>query len=541
MGKVQFQVDGLDSNLTSIFNQDVTFEGNVDASSISIGGTDISETYATQSYVNTAVSSSSSYPRGDDSSHPSSPTVGDLYYNTTYNYFESYTDNGWFPIAAPPGAPSSVTATNQPSGRAYNNGQASVAFSLNTNAGAPSSFIVTPTPTTSPSTFTGTSSPITVTGLASSTQYTYTVQATNPYGTSSASAASTGVTATTVPQAPTVSAVAGNGQAEISITPGATGGSSITEYTITSSPETTTQTTSSTSYTFTGLTNGTSYTFRATATNVNGTSDLSSQSSSITPAAAFNVEYLIIGGGGAGDKGGGGGAGGALTGTVALSAGTYNATIGAGGVGGFNTSTKGTNTVFNDLIAYAGGVGRYVADSIKNGGSGAGGPNSANIGLGTSGQGYNGGYGNNYGASGGGGGAGGAGYNGNGGSGGPGITSSISGSTLTYAGGGAGGRGDQSGYSEGSGGSGGGGNGGGWGYGGYPGPTSASFYGSGGGGQGYAQDNGYVGGNGYQGLIILKYPDNKTLTGSGMTISTTSSGGYKISQITAGNGTVTFS
>lgn len=41
MGKVQFQVDGLDSNLPSIFNQDVTFDGNVDAASISIGGTDI--------------------------------------------------------------------------------------------------------------------------------------------------------------------------------------------------------------------------------------------------------------------------------------------------------------------------------------------------------------------------------------------------------------------------------------------------------------------------------------------------------------------
>lgn len=38
MGKVKFQVDGLDSNTTSEFNQDVTFDGNIDANSISISG-----------------------------------------------------------------------------------------------------------------------------------------------------------------------------------------------------------------------------------------------------------------------------------------------------------------------------------------------------------------------------------------------------------------------------------------------------------------------------------------------------------------------
>jgi len=41
MAKVQFQVDGLDSNLTSVFNSDVTFDGNVEAASISIGGVDL--------------------------------------------------------------------------------------------------------------------------------------------------------------------------------------------------------------------------------------------------------------------------------------------------------------------------------------------------------------------------------------------------------------------------------------------------------------------------------------------------------------------
>jgi hypothetical protein len=41
MAKVQFQVDGLDSNTASIFNDDVIFDGNVDAASISIDGVDI--------------------------------------------------------------------------------------------------------------------------------------------------------------------------------------------------------------------------------------------------------------------------------------------------------------------------------------------------------------------------------------------------------------------------------------------------------------------------------------------------------------------
>jgi hypothetical protein len=41
MGKVQFQVDGFDANQASIFNEDVTFDGNIDVNSISIAGTDL--------------------------------------------------------------------------------------------------------------------------------------------------------------------------------------------------------------------------------------------------------------------------------------------------------------------------------------------------------------------------------------------------------------------------------------------------------------------------------------------------------------------
>lgn len=229
------------------------------------------------------VAQTTAYQRGGTESRPASPTIGDLYYNTDTNAFEQYTSSGWFIVAAAPGIPTGVTATNQGSGRAFNNGQASVAFTPATSGGAPSTFTITPTPTTSPATFTGSASPITVTNLASSTQYTYTATATSAYGTSAASSASAGVTATTVPAAPTINSVTSSGgnAAIITFTAGATGGSAITEYTITSSPSTTTQTTSSSPYTFTGLTQGTSYTFNLTATNANGTS-ASTTSSSVT-------------------------------------------------------------------------------------------------------------------------------------------------------------------------------------------------------------------------------------------------------------------
>jgi len=175
-------------------------------------------------------SSVSGTPSGNTANRPASPQVGQTYFNGELGILEIYTSHGWFPTVAPqtPASPTSVVATNQPSSRAYNNGQASVAFNVANTAGTPSTFTVTSSPGSY--TATGSSSPLTVTGLQSSTQYTYTVTAANTFGTSNASSASSAVTATTVPQAPSISAVGGNGQATITITPGATGGSAITGY-----------------------------------------------------------------------------------------------------------------------------------------------------------------------------------------------------------------------------------------------------------------------------------------------------------------------
>lgn len=267
----------------------------------------------------------------------------------------------------------------------------------------------------------------------------------------------------------------------------------------------------------------------------------------------IEVEYLVIAGGGGGSGMGGGGAGGFRDGTLATTpfSSPIAITIGSGAPGataGYNCTSRGGNSVFHTITASGGGSGAtntvagVTVDPISNGGSSAGAlfngqiAGSGNLGGYDPVEGYSGGGPNINGwqSGGGGGGAGGA----AGWQGGPGRASSITGTSVTYAGGGGGGKGDQYGNGA-SGGNGGGGTGGGWGYASLNQPTSGSFYGAGGGGIGYAQ--GYNGGNGYQGIVILKYPDTYTLSGSGVSMSTTSSGGYKVTQITAGNGTVTFS
>jgi hypothetical protein len=309
-------------------------------------------------------------PKGTTADRPSSPSIGDVFYNGTLGYLEIYTSFGW--LAATPTAaaiPAAPVGTNVGTSRAYNNGAVSVAFAPNQGGGLPSSFTITASTGQSAS---GATSPIIVTGIASAATPTFTVSASNAMGVSSASSASSAVTVTTVPQAPSISAVGGDSQAVLTLT-GATGGSNISSWSITSNPATTTQTASSSPYTFTGLTNGTSYTFTATATNANGTSAESSASSSVTPLEILISDILVIAGGGAGNSNyysGGGGAGGlrGITGRELLRSVTYTCTVGAGGANSVGTNGAKANSGINSSVTGSG-----FTTITASGGGGAGG------------------------------------------------------------------------------------------------------------------------------------------------------------------------
>jgi hypothetical protein len=233
---------------------------------------------------------------------------------------------------------------------------------------------------------------------------------------------------------------------------------------------------------------------------------------------AVAASYLAVaGGGGSGaDVGGGGGAGGYQTSTFTLSIlNTYSITVGAGGNGGIYSSstaaTVGNNSVISGtglstITSTGGGNGGIVNTSGGNGGSGGGGGggggSTTSGGTATSGQGNNGGSGaggSNFGAGGGGGASavGASRVTTTGGNGGAGTASSISGSSVTYAGGGGGGAVGAVGATPGTGGAGGGGNGSAGG----AGSAGTANLGGGAGGGG----NGKDGAAGGSGIVIISY------------------------------------
>ena len=164
----------------------------------------------------------------------------------------------------PPATPTSVTAV-------AGNGQATISFTS-----PATNFTVTVMPGNR--LVTGTASPIIVTGLTNNTAYTFTVKATNAFGTSAASAATSSVTPIDPPATPTsVTAVAGNAQATVSFT------STEHNFTVTVMPENREVTGTASPIIVTGLTNGTAYTFTVKATNSLGTSAASAATSPVTP------------------------------------------------------------------------------------------------------------------------------------------------------------------------------------------------------------------------------------------------------------------
>jgi len=421
-------------------------------------------------------------PKGTTAQRPTSPAVGDVFYNGTLGCLEIYTSQGWVANSAPPGVPTIGSATYSGTGKAYNNSSASVAFTPGEGGGLPNLYRATSTP--GGYSGTATSSPITVSGLQSNTSYTFSVTGTNNFGTSAASTNSNSITATTLADAPVIGSLAfvSNTSLSLSFTAPATGGSSITNYKY--SIDGVTYTAFSPAQTsspllISGLTPFTNYAFYVKAVNANGDSLPSLISNSVytgtivtggtlssdatyyyrsftssgtlgVSGAPITTDILTIAGGGAGGSGSRGAAGGAgglvYSSSVSLSS-NQVVTVGGGGpVGSWNDqniaggSTNGSNSRLGSQTEAIGGGrgGSYDSGGQQSGGSGGGGWYVNGGASGTSGQGNSGGAGfssPNYGG-GGGGGAGSAGSQGTtstGGAGGAGVSSYSSwGSATSY-------------------------------------------------------------------------------------------------------------
>jgi len=189
----------------------------------------------------------------------------------------------------PPSAPVVSLAEDTGSNRDFDNGAASLTWTTPTFNGKSAivGYDITATDEDNATvTFsTGVVNNSSITGLKSGKRYTYRIKARNGGGAGLDSAGKGPVTATTKPNIPlnvTATNLNNGSQATVSWTAGANGGSTITGYTVTTSPGGATTTTTNTNVTVGSLTNNLSYTFTVTATNANGTSSPSNASSPIT-------------------------------------------------------------------------------------------------------------------------------------------------------------------------------------------------------------------------------------------------------------------
>ena len=285
---------------------------------------------------------------------------------------------------------------------------------------------------------------------------------------------------------------------------------------------------------------------------------------------AIQVDYVIIGGGAGGTgtagnygAGSGAGAGGYLASYNSESSGggdsslstltlladgttTYRVSIGAGGSAGAvsngSAATGGLGSPSEFVLQAVGGGagGTFNSRSLPGASGGGGGSGNTTIGQGIDKQGFDGGLGKAYTASaaassGGGGGAGSVGEDadtdgsGHGGDGGAGVSSTITGSSVERAGGGGGGVATAPGSASGGGGAGG-----------LNAIGTAGTANTGGGG-GASANSTNAGASGGSGVVILRYPDTYTISQTGLTLTTATDGSDKVTTITAGTGTVSWS
>ena len=508
-----------------------------------------------------------------------SPFTGQTIYLSDVKRLQVWDGSAWmFVTNGAPGAPTSLSATP------LSTTSVSVAFTTGTINGVSPINYKYAYSSDSGSTYSeyaaldpaDIASPITISGLTGSTAYLIKLRAVSDFG-DSVDSSPVSVTTLTAPSAPTSLVATGYYlSAQISFTPGADGGSAITNY------EYALSTNSGATYgaftalspvdaaspiDITGLANNTTYSIKIRAVSANG-AGIESSTVSVTTNQNITVDYLVVAGGaGAGGSSGngtsssGGGAGG-LRSTVTATGGggaletalsptlstNYSVQIGAGGAGGASRSdggANGGNSVFSTITSTGGGGGGAYQGGASSGGSGGGSNNASGAGSGTANQGYAGGNNGSTGIGAGGGGAGAVGGNANspagfGGGGGEGVATSISGASVTYAGGGGGA--GSGGTNNGAGGAGGGGNASGNLV--VGGAGTVNTGGGGGGNYVASYNNPRAGGAGGSGVVILRYLDVFTITvGAGLTAShtnATASAGYKYTRITAGSGNVSW-
>ena len=84
-------------------------------------------------------SSISGIPSGNTSSRPSSPVIGNTYYNGQVGILEIYDGTQWIACSAPPAVPTLATPTDASSSDAYSStgGKLSVVFTAGINGGTP--------------------------------------------------------------------------------------------------------------------------------------------------------------------------------------------------------------------------------------------------------------------------------------------------------------------------------------------------------------------------------------------------------------------
>jgi len=524
----------------------------------------------------------SGIPSGNTANRPSSPVIGDTYYNGQLEVLEIYNGTVWVANSAPPAVPSIVSVTDVGT-VAYSSG-GTFTIVVTPGSGGATALQYNAITTAGGFSATSTGTTISMTGLTPNTSFSVEANAQNNFGTTVNSSPFSAVLATTRPQTPTIGTATASGsvnEVTVTWTLGSTGGKTLSAITITpylngTTAETsrTAATTSSTSYTFTAgqLTTGANYTFKVKTTNANGDSPESSATNSATMPGFVQVEYLVVAGGASGGLSdpshygaGGGGAGGYRTSTGPFNKSTnYAVTVGAGGSAVTTNNTagnNGSNSVFASITSTGGGGGGGRTASPKAGGSGGGASSAVSGGAGNSGgyspvEGFAGGASpglGNFAAGGGGANAAAADYisgSGNTGTaGGAGKASSITGTSVTRGGGGGGVGQDPAGTvtttdKAGPGGAGGGGKGGNWNAGpDLPGdPGTANTGGGGGGGIGEGS-SGYTSSAGGSGVVILRWltSDASITVGAGLTADATGTdGSYSYKRITAGSGNVSF-